>query len=205
MGSYQPPNTHAGGWVLCQVRETGREREIQWAIGGICFLLFYFIYAKYFEKEHKNSKLNYIWLYNENCFICHLFVFVFLFLVFVLFYLVLFWFWFPLIFYVFGFCSFSIWFCCSFSAFAFAAFMWNILQLLCIICHGILAFLCVSSSFLSAYILCLLSDNFNLLCCTNMSNENQHRWRWRRCAFPFNNIIYIAYNYCCNYNCLEYI
>lgn len=54
-------------------------------------------------------------------------------------------------------------------------------------------------------ILRLLSDNFILLCCTNISNENQHRWRWRRCTFPFNNIIYIAYNYCCNYNCLEYI
>lgn len=136
MGSYQPPNARAGGWVLSQVRETGR--KIQRAIGGICFLLFYFIYAKYFEKEHKNSKLNYIWLYNENClFAICLF---FLFLVFVLFYLVLFWFWFPLTFYIFGFCSFSIWFCCSFSAFAFAAFMWNILQLLCIICHGILCF-----------------------------------------------------------------
>lgn len=32
-------------------------------IGGICFLLFYFIYAKYFEKEHKNSKLNNIYDY----------------------------------------------------------------------------------------------------------------------------------------------
>lgn len=90
MGSYQPLYAHAGGWVLSQVKETGR--EIQWAIGGICFLLFYFIYAKYFEKEHKNSKLNYIWLYNENCFICHLFVFCFLVLVLVSAYFLCFWF-----------------------------------------------------------------------------------------------------------------
>lgn len=85
-----------------------------------------------------------------------------------------------------------------------------ILQLLCIICHGFLfhSLLCFAFFFNLLSCLCilrLLSDNFILLCCTNISNENQHRWRWRRCTFPFNNIIYIAYNYCCNYNCLEYI
>lgn len=30
------------------------------AIDCLFFLLFYFIYAKYFEKEHKNSKSNYM-------------------------------------------------------------------------------------------------------------------------------------------------
>lgn len=119
-----------------------------------------------------------------------------------------FWFWFPLTFYVFGF-----WFLFFFHLVLLFIFCIRIccihVKHFTIVMHNLswqsLFLPCVSSSFFSAFILRLLSDNFNLLCCTNMSNENQHRWRWRRCAFPFNNIIYIAYNYCCNYNCLEYI
>lgn len=49
--------------VLCRVSEWESAREMErktmGTVGRICFLLFYFIYAKYFEKEHKNSKLNY--------------------------------------------------------------------------------------------------------------------------------------------------